>query len=589
MSRTAPSSGAAPSTGADVGLVAFLGAAGVGALLWAGGAASALVSGHRVPKGRYLAGFEALGHLGSPSAAWGASVGPAPLYWALTLVAFALAVIAGFGAVKVWHSLGVGEVSDPARAPGTATRSEVRRAAGDRALLARSATLRRSLPRPRPADVGYRLGSARGLSCWASVEDSVLVLGPPRSGKGLHLVVPMVLDAPGAVVTTSTRPDNLAITLQARSGRGPVMVFDPQGLAGPPAHAPVLHWSLTRGCEAGQVAMARAEALVPSAGSAGVENSNFWRAQALSATRCLLHAAALDARPPADLYRWSHSAGLAKEAVAVLSSSTGAAPGWGEALDAIVSADQRTRDSVWAMVANTFAPLADPAVLAALSPGPGGELDPLAFLAMGGSVYLLGTAAGASACATFVAALVEDLADAARRLAARSPGQRLDPPLALVLDEAANYPLPSLPSLMSEGGGSGITTVAVLQSLSQARDRWGREAAQAIWDAAIVKVILGGSANADDLADISRLLGDHEVREWSETRHGGPSGSSLTSSVRRRAVLEPAELRRLRFGTALLLLRSAAPVVMTLRPWTARADAARLGAARRAWEERERA
>ena len=83
MSRTAPS-GAAPSTGTDVGLVAFLGAAGVGALLWAGGAASALVSGHRVPKGRYLAGFEALGHFGAPSVAWGSPVGPAPLYWALT-------------------------------------------------------------------------------------------------------------------------------------------------------------------------------------------------------------------------------------------------------------------------------------------------------------------------------------------------------------------------------------------------------------------------------------------------------------------------------------------------------------------------
>ena len=38
---------------------------------------------------------------------------------------------------------------------------------------------------------------------WASVEDSMLLLGPPRSGKGLHLVIPMILDAPGAVVTTS--------------------------------------------------------------------------------------------------------------------------------------------------------------------------------------------------------------------------------------------------------------------------------------------------------------------------------------------------------------------------------------------------
>ena len=93
----------------------------------------------------------------------------------------------------------------------------------------------------------------------------------------------------------------------------------------------------------------------------------------------------------------------------------------------------------------------------------------------------------------------------------------LDPPLALVLDEAANYPLPSLSSLMSEGGGTGVCTTVVLQSLAQARDRWGREAAQAIWDAATVKVVLGGQANADDLADLSRLLGEVEVKEVTES------------------------------------------------------------------------
>ena len=307
-----------------------------------------------------------------------------------------------------------------------------------------------------------------------------------------------------------------------------------------------------------------------------MENANFWRVQALSVTRCLLHAAALAGRPPADLFRWSHTAGASKEAVTILGTCPRATPGWDRALDAVISADERTRDSVWAMVANTFAPLADPAVLAAVTPEEGAELDPLAFLALEGTVYLLGTATGASATATLVAALIEDLVDAARRLAARCPGQRLDPPLALVLDEAPNYPLPSLPSLMSEGGGSGITTVAVLQSLAQARDRWGREAAQAIWDSAIVKVVLGGSASADDLADLSRLLGEREVREWSETRHGGSMARSLSSSTRYRPVLEPSELRRLGFGRALLLLRSAPPVMMSLRPWTARPDAAAL-------------
>jgi type IV secretion system protein VirD4 len=435
-------------------------------------------------------------------------------------------------------------------------------------------------------EVGYRLGSSGGVDCWASVEDSMLLLGPPRSGKGFNVVIPMILDSPGAVVTTSTRPDNLTVTLAARRLAGPVAVFDPEGLAPAPGVVPSLRWSPTRGCTRPQTAMSRAVALVGDTGRAGVENGAFWRQQTLSAVRCLLHAAALDGRPPADLYRWSHTAAGAKEAVAILTHTPGATPGWERALDAIISADQRTRDSVWAMVANTFAPLADPAVLAAVSPAADEAFDPTVFLTKKGTLYLLGTASGSSATANLVAALVEDVVDAARRLAAGSVGARLDPPLGLILDEAANYPLPSLPALMSEGGGSGITTLAVLQSLAQARDRWGREAAETIWDAAIAKIVLGGSANSDDLTDISRLIGDRDAREWSETTGIGigSGGRSTSTSVRQRPILEPSAIRRIPVGHGLLLLRSAGPIMMTLSPWTARSDAHQLTSDRRAFE-----
>ncbi|MCD2115661.1 MULTISPECIES: hypothetical protein [Rhodococcus] len=67
---------------------------------------------------------------------------------------------------------------------------------------------------PAPQDVGYLLGASRSTKVWASVEDSILLIGPPRSGKGLHVVINAILDAPGAVVTTSTRPDNLTATLR---------------------------------------------------------------------------------------------------------------------------------------------------------------------------------------------------------------------------------------------------------------------------------------------------------------------------------------------------------------------------------------
>jgi type IV secretory pathway TraG/TraD family ATPase VirD4 len=426
--------------------------------------------------------------------------------------------------------------------------------------------------RPVPADVGYSLGSACGVECWSSIEDSMIVLGPPRSGKGYHIVIPMLLDAPGAVITTSTRPDNLSATITARAALGPVGVFDPEGLAvGVPS---TLRWSPVRGCERPQTAMIRANALcAESAG--GTESGSFWKQQTTMAVRCLLHAAALEDRAPVDLYRWSLSPAAAKEAVDILVHAPGAALAWDKALDAIVSADQRQRDSVWAMVANAFAALADPGVLDAVSPGPGETFDPAAFLRQRGTLYLLGTASGASATPGLVAALVEDVVDVARRLAARSPGARLDPPLGLILDEAANYPLPSLGALMSEGGGTGITTLAVLQSLAQARHRWGREQAQGIWDSAIVKIVLGGGSNADDLADIARLVGDRTEREFSQTAQSG-GGRSISSSNRERAILDPSAIRSITPGHGLLLFRSARPIMLTLRPWTARRDAPRL-------------
>ncbi len=541
-------------------------------LLWFAGAASARLSGHRVPHGDPLAGLGAFAHPGDPSRAWHAPVGPAVGYWTLTV---AVLLFVGVVVVVVWRLVRHDrrrDRDDPTRIEGLADRHQVRAAAGPAALLGRAKTLRPSLVSPGPAEVGYQLGTSRGIGCWSSVEDSMVLLGPPRSGKGYHLVIPMLLDAPGAVITTATRSDNLAATITARAKFGPVGVFDPQGLAtGVPS---ALRWSPVRGCERPQTAMIRANALCVDAAD-GTESGSFWRQQTVTAVRCLLHAAALDNRPPADLYRWSLSPAAAKDAVDILVHAPGAALAWDRALDAIVSADPRQRDSVWAMVANTFAALADPAVLDAVSPAPAERFDPADFLSRRGTLYLLGTASGAVATAGLVAALVEDVVEVARRLAARSPGARLDPPLGLVLDEAANYPLPSLGALMSEGGGTGITTLAVLQSLAQARDRWGREQAQGIWDSAIVKIVLGGGGDADDLADIARLVGERTERDYSETSQAG-GGRSVSASNRDRPILDPATIRSITFGHGLLLLRSARPIMLTLHPWTARPDAAQL-------------
>ena len=558
----------------------------LGAVLWGAGAASAWLAGHRVPHGKPLAGYAAFGHFGDPGRAWLAPMGPAILYWTITFLVLGVAGIVCWGGWKLWHYEPSAKGGDPALLDGMATAAQVRRTAGAKALLKRSATLRRSLRRPCPADVGYRLGSSRGVECWASVEDSILLLGPPRSGKGLHEVIPMILDAPGAVVTTSTRTDNLAVTLRARAERGPVMIFAPQGLAALPGDLPLLRWSLTRGCEAPQTAMARAETLVADARHSGVENANFWRTQAVSATRSLLHAAALDGRPAADLFRWSHAAGASKRGHHDLEFQPGRIAGMGPCFRrhhgrrpenqglGVGNGGQRLRPSRRSRRPGRRHPRGRQRVRPAGVLGHArNRVSTRHRRGRGQGDRHVGGGA--------------DRGSHRRRTPSRGalPRQRLDPPLALLLDEAANYPLGSLPSLMSEGGGSGITTMAVLQSLAQARDRWGTEAARAIWDSAIVKIILGGSSDADDLSDLSRLVGERAVTEWSQTRHGNRMDRSMSSTVRYRPILEPAQLRVLDFGTGLLLLRSAPPIMMTLTPWTDRPDAKGLISDEEAWEE----
>ncbi len=190
----------------------------------------------------------------------------------------------------------------------------------------------------------------------------------------------------------------------------------------------------------------------------------------------------------------------------------------------MIDADPRTRDSIWQGVSLSLAALADPRVLDAASPAEGEEFDPEAFIRERGTLFLLATGAGAGKSAALVAALVEDLVETARRVAARSTGARLDPPLLLCLDEIGNLaPLPSLPTLMAEGGGTGITTLAVLQSLAQARDKWNEHQAGAIWDASIVKIILGGASNSRDLQDLSTLIGERD--ELTDTTTVGDHGS----------------------------------------------------------------
>ena len=323
----------------NLGLALIAAVGVIAAILRLAGSAAAWLSGASQPRGGWESGFRVLSRPGDPAAAMSAEGLDAWVYW-LVLALMVSGVVAS--ALLLWRCIGTFRHTtshDPRRLTGVATGRDVRTSASRKALLARGRTLRPSLNKPEPSDVGYLLGRSRGQGVWASVEDSILLLGPPRSGKGLHVVINAILDAPGAVITTATRPDNIAATLAARQERGPVAVFDPQRLAeGLPAG---LRWSPVRGCEDPLTAMIRATGLASATGlsTGGVESGGFWEGKTRTALQALLHAAALDNRSPRELFGWTLSPSAAADAVAILSSSPKAAPGWADSLESMIHSD----------------------------------------------------------------------------------------------------------------------------------------------------------------------------------------------------------------------------------------------------------
>lgn len=407
----------------------------------------------------------------------------------------------------------------------------------------------------------FHAGARLGVPVFASPEHAVLVLGPPRSGKTSSLIIPNVLMATGAVVSTSTKPDVLLATVGERSQVGRCWLFDPADTVTPPPGVERLRWSPIPACAGWENALLTVRAMVGARPHPPSHESTHWTERAEALLAPILHAAALEGFGMDDVMRWIHRRQLDPTLVALdRHGATMAA----DVLIGLAATDHRELSGIWSTAAGVLAAYrSEAAVASTLQP----NLDPADLAADRDTVYICSSARHQHLVAPLVVGFLEQVRAGAYAAAPSSPPGAA--PITLALDELANTaPLPDLPAMVSEGGSQGLLIMACLQDLSQARARWGEEA-EGFLSLFGTKVILPGIGDLRTLELVSRLSGHVDAFVRSVTRQSGPSGphASVTWSTRRQARLAVDEVSRLAPGSALLIDGPRRPECIQLTPW----------------------
>ena len=442
--------------------------------------------------------------------------------------------------------------------------------------------LRPSLAGSRPgrlatADIGLPLGQLKqpagdGPELFASWEDTVLAFMGPRSGKTTSLGVPYVLSAPGPVVATSVKADLWAVTAELRAASGSrIWTFDPQAITA----AGQRFWvNMHAGLASVEAANRLAGHFVLTIDDSS--KRDIWGPAAQELITSLLLAAAASGRTLHAVSRWLDDP--ATPTPAELLDDAGY-PALASALRGAQMGAPETRDGIYQTARTAARCLHDPQIMAWVTPPRDARLpcfDPARFALTRDALYLI--TESRSAASPLIAGITDMVMRAGRRRAEQAGG-RLDPPMVLVLDEAANIcKISDLPDLYSHLGGRGIIPVTILQSYEQGESVWGSQGMAALWGSATKKLIGAGVDSPRLTRDLAVLVGHHDVPVRSVSVGDGRASEQI--SWQRRLILEAADIRSIATGTALLLASGTRAALLDLEPWNARPDAARIDAAR---------
>ncbi|WP_051468741.1 type IV secretory system conjugative DNA transfer family protein [Actinomadura oligospora] len=488
----------------------------------------------------------------------------------ILVLALLAVLVAAIGAVVwvVWQRIAARLTlpGDPVAA--LVERADVRGLAPD-ATASRAVALRRSLTGRPPADlprddIGLVMGDVlkpsgeTGATLFSSWEDTVVAFMAPRSGKTTTQSIPHVLSAPGAVIATSNKADlwSAIATVRAAKTGGKTWLWDPQRITYQPQE---WWWNPLADLATVEDAHRLAGHFVLTVDDG--QKKDLWGPAAQDLLCALLLAAATSDRTMHHIAQWLDEPAvptpieLLQQAGFHLMASS---------LKGTQNGAVETRDGIYQTARTAAKCLRDQEILAWVTPQH--ELPvfaPDAFAASHDTLYLLSKSL--SAAAPLIAALTDTAMRAAERRAEQSGG-RLDPPMVVVLDEAANIcRIADLPQLYSHLGSRGIVPVTILQSYEQGVTVWGEPGMAALWGAATRKLIGAGIDSPRLTRDLATLIGQHDVPIRSITYNEGRASEQI--SLRRQEILEAADIRALPAGTALLLATGTRPALIQLRPW----------------------
>jgi type IV secretory pathway TraG/TraD family ATPase VirD4 len=405
---------------------------------------------------------------------------------------------------------------------------------------------------------GIPLGKAipGGQPLFALWEYVMIALAGPRVGKTTTLVIPAILEAPGAVVTTSNKRDTVDATRDPRSQVGDVWIFDPQGIAQEQA---TWWWNPLSYVKDDVKAFKLAEHFASSARADGAVQDAFFEPAGQDLLAGMLLAAALQHRPITQVFTWL-SEPTNQEPVDVLR-------GWDYDLIAadvqgVIMSPEKQRGGVYGTARQMASCLKIRSIERWVAP-----VDPDAFVRGTGTLYSL-SKEGQGSAGALVTALTAAVVEAAEEYATGQAGGRLAVPMLVVLDEAANVcRWKNLPDLYSHYGSRGIPIMSLFQSWAQGQVVFGREGMRKLWSASNVKLYLGGVAEADFLRELSELVGDYDKSTGSVSYNRGIR--STNHQLRRERILDASELAALPRGRAVMLSSGTPAALIETVPWMA--------------------